>query len=101
MSLSMCCADSLTPIGIPPLRSRTSSAKRRKSSTPCQSGNVGGETAGVPSGRPRTSAIRPFTFGPGRWPPVPVFAPWPSLKWNACTLVSTSQLQPKRADASS
>ena len=43
----------------------------------------------------------PTTFGPGRWPPVPVFAPWPSLKWNACTFFSTSHDQPKRADASS
>ena len=66
MSASMCCAESLTPIGMPPERSRTSSAKRRKSSTPCQSGNVGGDTAGVPSGRPRTSAMRPTTFGPGQ-----------------------------------
>ena len=39
--------------------------------------------------------------GPGRWPPVPVFAPWPSLKWNACTFFSTSHDQPNRADASS
>ncbi len=101
MSLSTCWAESFTPMGMPPLRSRTSSAKCRKSSTPCQSGNVGGDTAGVPSGSPRTSAMRPVTFGPGRCPPVPVFAPWPSLKWNACTLLSTSQLQPKRADASS
>ena len=48
-------------------------------------GSVGGDTAGVPSGRPRTSAMRPTTLGPGRWPPVPVLAPWPPLKWNACT----------------
>ena len=105
MSLSTCWADSLTPIGMPPLRSRTSSAKCRKSSTPCQSGNVGGDTAGVPSGRPRTSAMRPFTFGPGRCPPVPVFAPCPSLKWNACTFVqhvpASSRSGPTRARRSS
>ena len=34
-----------------------------------------GEIAGSPAGRLRTSAILPFTFSPGRCPPVPVLAP--------------------------
>ena len=97
----MCCAESLKPIGMPPDSSRTVSAKRRKSSTESQSGKRGGEIAAVPSGRPRTSAILPTTLSPGRWPPVPVLAPCPPLKWNACTFFSTSGVQPKRADASS
>ena len=29
---------------------------------------------------------------------MPVFAPWPPLKWNACTFFRTSGVQPKRAD---
>ena len=87
-SSSMCWADSLKPIGMPPdalAHARRRSA--RTSSTRVQSGKRGGEIAGVPSGRPRTSAIRPTTLSPGRWPPVPVLAPWPPLKWNACTFV--------------
>jgi hypothetical protein len=43
------------------------------------------DTAAVPSGNPRTWAILPTTLSPGRCPPVPVLAPWPNLKWNACT----------------
>ena len=101
MSSSMCCADSLTPIGMPPERSRTRSAKRAEVVDASSSrGSAAGETAGVPSGRPRTSAIRPTTLWPGRWPPVPVLAPWPSLKWNACTFVEhvSSPAEPGRRE---
>ena len=90
MSSSMCWADSFAPIGMPPLVSRTSAATRRKSSSSRRSVNVAGETAGSPSASLRTSAIRPMTLLPGRCPPVPVFAPWPNLKWNAWTCVTLS-----------
>ena len=75
MSASMCCAESLNPMGIPPVTSRTSAATPRKSSVVTRSGKVGGLIAACPGSSPRTSAILPTTFPPGRCPPVPVFAP--------------------------
>ena len=80
MSRSMCWAESLKPMGMPSEPSRTWSANRLKSSIESQSGKRGGETAGVPSGRPRTSAMRPTTLWPGRWPPVPGLGPLPALE---------------------
>ena len=71
---------SLNPTGMPPDISRTRSAKRPKSSGVVRSLKVGGEMAGSPSVMPRTSAILPMFFDPGRCPPVPVFAPCPPLK---------------------
>ena len=63
----MCCADSLTPIGMPPDALAHPSAKRAEVvERVVQSGNRGGETAGVPSGSPRTSAIRPDDLGAGQ-----------------------------------
>jgi len=47
MSSSMCWAESLKPIGMPPVFSRTSAAKSRYWSTCSQSGKRGGEMAGV------------------------------------------------------
>ena len=44
----------------------------------------------------RTAAILPTTLLPGRWPPVPVLAAWPPLKWKACTL---QHLVPGEAEA--
>ena len=70
-------------MGMPPVISRTRSANFLKSSAVCKSLNVGGEMAGVPSSIPRTSEILPIFLMPGKWPPVPVFAPCPPLKWNA------------------
>ena len=98
----MCWADSLKPIGMPPERSRTSSAKRRKSSSECQSGKRRRRhRRGALGQAPHLGdAARP-PCRPGRWPPVPVLAPWPPLKWKACTLARTSHDQPKRAEASS
>ena len=86
-------------MGMPPVRLRTSSAKSRTWRQSDQSGKRGGETAGVPSGRPRTWAILPVTLWPGRCPPVPVLAPCPPLKWKACTSSSLSQEKPKRPEA--
>ena len=88
-------------MGTPPVTSRTRSASSAKSAAVRRSVNVGGDTASWPSGRPRTTAIFPFTLLPGRWPPVPVLAPWPPLKWNACTLRISSMSKPNFADASS
>ena len=96
MSASTCWAESLKPIGMPPLRSRTLSANARKSSTDRRSSKAAGETASWPGSIPRTSAMRSVTLRPGRWPPVPVFAAWPALKWNARTSSSSPQSHPKR-----
>ena len=65
-SSSTCWADIFTPTGMPPERSRLRSTSARASSNVVQSTNRAGETAGVPSAKPRTSAIRPTTFDPGR-----------------------------------
>ena len=64
-SSSMCWAESLTPMGMPPVASRTSSAKRRKSSSHSKSENVAGEIASWPGSRSRTSAMRSVTLRPG------------------------------------
>jgi hypothetical protein len=82
-------------MGMPPVRSRTSSAK----SLICEGWSIR-ETRrrdGVLAfSSPRTSAILPVHLVPGRWPPVPVLAPCPPLKWKAWTLV---QLVPGKAEA--
>ncbi len=101
MSCSMCCAESLKPMGMPPVASRASPAKARKSAGVVQSGKRAGETADFPSASPRTCAILPFTFSPGRCPPVPVLAACPPLKCMACTFWSLSIENPNRAEASS
>ena len=61
--------------------------------------NVDGEIDSVPGFSPRTSAIFPTTLLPGKWPPVPVFAPWPHLKCMAWTRASFSSEKPNFPDA--
>ena len=80
MSFSMWLALSLKPMGIPPVIERTRSANFLKSLGESKSLKVGGEIAASPATIPRTCAILPIFLLPGRWPPVPVFAPWPPLK---------------------
>ena len=74
MSSSICCADNLNPIGIPPVNSLTLFENFKKSSTVVRSLKVEGEIASSPSGICLTSDIFPLTLFPGKCPPVPVFA---------------------------
>ena len=71
---------------MPPERSRTRSTKR--------AGVEQGRPVGEPGRRDGRRALRQAAHlgdparrpcCPGRWPPVPVFAPWPSLRCSACT----------------
>ena len=67
MSSSMCWAESLKPIGMPPVARAPRRRSRRKSSSVSQSGKRGGEIAGCALGRgraPRRSC--PSTLSPGQ-----------------------------------
>src|SRR5690554_7057478 len=80
MSFSIWLALSLKPMGMPPVTSRTRSANFLKSAAVCKCANVGGDTAGSPSGIPRTCEILPTFLLPGRWPPVPAFCALPTFE---------------------
>ena len=78
----MCWADSLNPIGMPPDRSRTWSAKRAEVVEQRRPVGERGRARrpACPRAGPAPRRSGPTTLAPGRWPPVPVLAPWPQLE---------------------
>ena len=66
----------------------TRAMKSINSGTDLNSWKRFGETEACPSGMPRMVAISAVTFSPGRMPPLPGFAPWPSFTSTARTCSS-------------
>src|SRR5271169_6337965 len=58
-----------------------------------------GEIASVPTGILLVSEMGVVTFTPGRWPPMPGFAPWPILITTAWPLERELMSTPNLADA--
>jgi len=58
-----------------------------------------GEMASLPSGIMRVREMSPTILAPGRWPPMPGFAPWPIFISTAAPLFRYCGWTPKRPDA--